>query len=204
MDFLHGLKTSLFGFTEPNLQWDKKLLSAAKELQLQFLDYGHLITSKSNLTFPTSYKLGGTCIGVNRKWATRVTGQEVDPLGQGQGQWSYIILSGRANNVMFISAYRECQKAGASVGPLISYAQQWTMSIVVGKVHPDPRKDFINDIIQFVTEQRADWHISLSILMDANILLGQEADGFQHITKTLNLTDIHRNMLGQEGPAIYL
>jgi hypothetical protein len=33
MDFLHGLQTSLFCFTEPNLQWDKTLLANAKDLQ---------------------------------------------------------------------------------------------------------------------------------------------------------------------------
>jgi hypothetical protein len=202
MDFLRGLKASLFGFTEPNLQWDKKLLATAKDIQRRFFDYGHLVTSESELKFPTSYKPGGTCIGVNGKWATRMTGQGVDP--SGQGRWSYITLSGRATDVMFISAYRVCQKAGAKVGPLTSYAQQWTMSRVAGKEKPDPRNDFINDLIQFVTEQRADRQIAISILMDANELMGRETEGIQRLANTLKLTDIHCNMLGPEGPATYI
>ena len=202
MDFLRGLNTSLFGFTEPNLQWDKKLLANAKDTQRRFFDHGYLVTSESELKFPTSYKPGGTCIGVNGKWTTRMTGQGVDP--SGQGRWSYIILSGRATDVMFISAYRVCQKAGAKVGPLTSYAQQWTMSRVAGKATPDPRKDFIDDIIQFVNEQRTDRQLAVGILMDANELLGKDPEGIQRLTDTLRLTDIHRNMLGPDGPATYI
>jgi hypothetical protein len=194
MDFLRGLKTSLFGFTEPNLQWDKKLLTTAEDIQRRFFEHGHLVTSESELTFPTSCKPGGTCIGVNGKWATRMTGQGADP--SGQGRWSYVI--------MFISACRVCQKAGAKAGPLTSYAQQWTMSRVAGKVTPDPRNDFITDLIQFVTEQRADRQIAISMLMDANELLGRETKGMQRLADTLNLTDIHRNMLGPQGPAAYV
>jgi hypothetical protein len=151
MDFLRGLKTSLFGFTEPNLRWDKKLLAHAKDIQRRFFDCGHLATSESELKFPNSYKPGGTCIGVNGKWSTRMTSQGADP--SGQGRWSHVILSGRATDVMFISAYRACQKAGAKAGPLTSYAQQWTMSRAAGKVHPDPRNDLIADLIQFVKDQ---------------------------------------------------
>jgi hypothetical protein len=126
MDFLRGLKTSLFGFTEPNLQWDGTLLAAAKQLQRSFFDHGQLVTSESSLQFPSYYKPGGTCIDINGKWATRMTGKGVDP--SGQGRWSYLILSGRATDIMFISAYRVCQTAGSRAGPLTSYAQQWTIS----------------------------------------------------------------------------
>ena len=202
MDFLYGLKTSLFAFTEPNLQWDGKLLAHAKDVQRRFFDYGHLVTSESALKFPTSYKPGGTCIGVNGPWSTRMTGQGVDP--SGQGRWSYVILSGRATDVMFISAYRVCQKASAKVGPLTSFAQQWTMSRVAGKARPDPRKDFITDLIHFVKEQRNDRQLVVSILMDANELLGNEPDGIQQLTEQLQLTDIHCNQLGPDGPATYI
>jgi hypothetical protein len=122
MDFLHGLQTSLFCFTEPNLQWDKTLLANAKDLQRRFFEQGYLVTSESTLQFPSSYKSGGTCIGVNGKWTSRMTSHGVDP--SGQGRWSYIILSGRATDVMFISTNRVCQKAGTQVGPLTAYAQQ--------------------------------------------------------------------------------
>ena len=85
MDFLQGLKTSLFGFTESTLRWDPKLLATVKDTQRRFFkEYGHLVTPESALQFPTSYKPGGTWIGINVPWSTRMTGQGgVDPLGQG-------------------------------------------------------------------------------------------------------------------------
>jgi hypothetical protein len=185
MDFLHGLHTSLFGFTEHNLQWDRVLLKEAKQLQRRFFDHGHLETFESALTFPTSYKPGGTCIGINGKWTTRMTESGTDP--SGHGRWSYVILSGRALDVMFVSAYWVCQKAGSKVGPLTSYAQQWTMSRLAGNRSPDPRNDFLTDLIQFVTDKKAGRQLAVSILLDANETLGSDADGLQRLTNTLNL-----------------
>jgi hypothetical protein len=142
MDFLSSINASLFAFSEPNLQWDSTLLHEAKTLQRRFFSHGQLVTSESDLQFPTSYKPGGTCIGVNGKWTTRITDRGVDPTGQ--GRWSYVTISGRdAPDIMFISAYRVCQRAGSKAGPLTAYAQQWTMSYVAGNKNPDPRKDFI-------------------------------------------------------------
>ena len=79
------------------------------------------------------------------------------------------------------------------------------MSRVAGKERPDPRNDFITDIIQFVKEQRTDCQLAVSILMDANELLSTEPDGIQKLmTETLQLTEIHCNKLGSNGPATYI
>jgi hypothetical protein len=194
MDFLQGLNASLFAFTEPNLQWDKKMPQEAKQLQRRFFAHGHLVTSESQLHFPTSYEPGGTCVGVNGKWTTRIDHSRsgVDP--SGQGQWSYITISGKdAPDIMFISGHRVCQKAGSKAGPLTSYAQQWTMSHVAGNQSPDPRNDFISDLIHFVKEQRSLKPIAININLDANECMGEEAEGLQRLTSELGLTDIHGN-----------
>ena len=73
-----------------------------------------------------------------------------------------------------------------------------------GKERPDPRQDFITNLIQFVKEQRNDRQLAVSILMDANELLGTEPDGIQKLTEQLQLTDIHCNKLGPNGPATYI
>jgi hypothetical protein len=200
MDFLCALNTSLFAFTEPNLQWDRTLLKEAQDTQRQFFTHGQLITSESDLQFPTSYKPGGTCIGVNGKWTTRVTNRGVDP--SRQGRWSYVTIGGiydqwqRCPDVMFISAYRVCQKAGSKAGPLTSYAQQWTMSHVDGNPTPDPRNDFISDLIHFDKDQRRLKPMAININLDANEPMGDEANGLQRLTTELGLTDIHGTHLG--------
>ena len=51
--------------------------------------------------------------------------------------------------------------------------------------------------VQFIKEQCTDRQFTLSILMDANELLGTKPEGIQKFTKTLQLTDIHpSSMLG--------
>jgi hypothetical protein len=154
MDFLQGLQVSLFEFCKPNLQWTGALLREAKNTQQCFFSHRHLVTSKSTLQFPTPFKPGGTCIGVNGKWVMRVTADSGVDL-TGQGHWSYIILSGcNAPDIMLVSAYRVCQQAGSQVGPLTSYAQQSTMTRTMGNKNPNPPPAFITDIIQFINEHR--------------------------------------------------
>lgn len=128
-----------------------KATSGGQRLQWRFFSYGRLAISESQLQFPTSYIPGGTCIGVNDKWTTRVIEQGADP--SGQGRWSYVKIGGQAIDVMLISAYRVCQKAGATVGPLTAYLQQWTMSREEGNQNPDPRHNVITDLLQFIREQ---------------------------------------------------
>jgi hypothetical protein len=204
MDFIRGLKVSLFAFTEPNLQWDRMLQRTAQDLQRRFFQQGKLNISESTLQFSTSFKPGGTCIGINGKWSTRVVEYGIDP--SGQGRWSYITLSGRnSQDVLFILAYRVRQKVGTKSGPLTAYAQQWTMSRVLGIKNPDPLQDFVTDIIRFVKAQQSKIPLAVSIFIDANEQLGDKVEGLQRITQELDLTDVHRNKLGTEkSPATHL
>jgi hypothetical protein len=203
MDFLCGLNASLFAFTEPNLQWEGTLRHKVKTLQHRFFSPSQLVTSESDLQFPTSYKPGGNCISVNGKWTTHITNRGVDPTGQ--GHWSYVTTSGRdAPAIMFISAYHVCQKAGSKAGPLTSYVQQWTMSHITGNKKPDPRKDFIVDLIYRVKEKRSIKPLAININLDANERIGDKADGLQRLTAELGHTDIHGNKLGaQNTPPTY-
>ena len=121
-----------------------------------------------------------------------------------QGRWSYVTISGRdAPNILFISAYRVCQKARSKAGPLTSYAQQWTMSHIAGNPNPDPRNDFISDLIQFVQEKRRLTPLAVNITLDANEHMGEEATGLQRLTTILGLTGVHGNKLGDKAPATY-
>lgn len=93
---------------------------------------------------------------------------------------------------------------GTKVGLLTSYTQQLMMSRVAGNAQPDPRNDLITDLEQFVKEQCNNRTLAVSIFIDANKMLGDEANGLQRLTASLNLTDAYDTLLGDESPASYL
>jgi hypothetical protein len=78
------------------------------------------------------------------------------------------------------------------------------MSHVAGNPKPDPRKNFITDLIQFVKEQRSIKPLAINVNLDANERMGEEADGLQKLTAELGLTDIQGNNLGtHNAPATH-
>ena len=88
MDFLLSLRVSLFAFTEPNLHWDRTMLHEAKTIQRRFFSQGQLITSESQLNFPSHYKPGGTCVGINGNGPRASSTQELTPLAKADGPTS--------------------------------------------------------------------------------------------------------------------
>ena len=79
------------------------------------------------------------------------------------------------------------------------------MSHVAGNPTPDPRNDFIQDLIQFVKDQRKLKPLAININLDANESMGDEAAGLQRLTTELGLTDVHGNQLNAEtAPATYI
>jgi hypothetical protein len=59
------------------------------------------------------------------------------------------------------------------------YAQQWTMSHVTGNKKPDPRQDFITDLIQLVKNKQSIQTMAININLDVNKQMGDEANGLQ-------------------------
>ena len=78
------------------------------------------------------------------------------------------------------------------------------MSRIAGNPQPDPRQDFLRDLVQFVVDKRSQRPMSVGIFLDANEQLGTEIAGLQTLTATLSLKDVHANLLGNDGPATYL
>jgi hypothetical protein len=54
-----------------------------------------------------------------------------------------------------------------------------------------------------LSQQRNNRTLGVGICLNANTLLGDEAEGLQRLTANLGLTDAHGNLLGDEAPATF-
>jgi hypothetical protein len=106
------------------------------------------------------------------------------------GRWSgtqYQLGNGYYLNV--ISAYRVCKQTVNTSNSLSTYTQQHFLLKNKGIENPNPREQFIDDIIsQFQEECKSVKHMVMFAL-DANEALGENASGIIRMCSTLGLVD---------------
>jgi hypothetical protein len=57
------------------------------------------------------------------------------------------------------------------------------------KTSPDPRKQFVTDLIQFINAKQASDH-EIFLNLDANEVLGEESEGIAKIMRECNMVDL--------------
>ena len=91
----------------------------------------------------STWKPGGTLLGVAGRWASRVMNQGSDPLGR----WSWMELRGKAGMVLRVySAYRVCQEKVENAGVLTACHQQYRALVKAKHKIVSPRQAFLADL----------------------------------------------------------
>jgi len=141
----------------------------------------------------SNYLPGGTLTAALGWWTAQVTGSGTDT--SGLGRWSHLILQG-SNNISYIivSGYQVGPKP-PQLGANTAYNQQFHSLLAKGHKNPQPRQQFIDDLIQQVKTWRAGNHEVL-LCLDANkdVENLSPIKDLGQLIADMDLTDIHENL----------
>jgi hypothetical protein len=112
--------------------------------------------------------------------------KDTDP--SGMGRWSYQTLVGKKNTkITIITGYRCVPNASTD-------SSAWTQQRIFmrdrqSKTSPDPRKQFVIDLIKFINAKQASDH-EIILNLDANEVLGKESQGIAKIMRECDMVDL--------------
>jgi len=186
---------------EPNLNWTDDIQKQIYRLFQKAFMHAKISTSNSTQSNNGSYQPGGTFIATLGCYAARVTLTGTNTAGM--GRWTYHELIGKNNKrYIIITAYRVGNQ-WPTIGTNMAYTQQYNVLIEQNVLNPNPRKQFVTDIINFV--QR--WQTTHDILLclDTNDNTSESRDkGIERILDETALIDLHNNWHpGLHPPAMH-
>ena len=159
------------------------------DLSRQRKIWKHSATSFSTIDMESSsdYMTGGTLTATVDKWSSRVFKKDADP--SGMGRWSYQTLVGKQNTkVTIITGYR-------CIRNISGESSAWNQQAIFLKDRksvrsPNPRKQFIKDLTDFINQKRALNH-EIILNLDANEVVGEDSQGISKLMSDCNLSDLH-------------
>jgi len=188
---LHDFSVGVACLQETNTQWTPPLLNRVWQIFHQLpTQQAALATSSSKDVTLGNYQPGGTCTVVLGKWTSciRFTNQD----SRGLGRWSYIEFEGRnAHQIIIMTAYQSCSQP-TQLGLITFHNQQYRLLLEAGQSWPDPRLQFLDDLI----DQVHTWHHqqkAVLICMDANddVTWLNPKKGIGWILAKMDLLDLH-------------
>ncbi len=186
---------------EPNLNWTDNLRQPIYRLFQKAFMHAKITTSSSTHSNGGSYQPGGTFLATLGCYAARVVSTGTDTTGM--GRWAYHELIGKnTKRYIIITAYRVGTQR-PTIGTNTACTQQYNILLEHGVLAPNPREQFVTDIITFV--QR--WQTTHEILLclDANDNTTESRDkGIERILDETALIDLHHHRHpGLQPPATH-
>ena len=159
-----------------------------------------VIMASSEISYDSPTKPGGTLLLSQG----HITGRIVSTSADDMGRWCTSTYSGKDNKfVTVISAYQVCKgsptantTAGGATQKHKTITQQYTMMVKRG-INParHPRKQFILDLTNLVTQLRAENH-SIILMGDFNEEYDSEPDSLPRVAAAGGLVDLMQERLG--------
>jgi len=185
---LRTMNASIFCAQETNTAWTPPALQAFQHQCRTTYPYHKLAVSSSQEKNEGWFQPGGTATVALDAWANRVIGWGSNEL---LGRWSYLELVGQHDKrVIIASAYRVCpQEYDPTTNT--STAQQTRLLQQKGETHPNPRQQFITDLITQIKSWRQQQKEVL-ICMDANEDVSTPNTQISRIFHETDLVDVHQ------------
>jgi len=197
---LQQINASAFLAQETNTAWKPSTTLAIHAQCHRVQRHFKLATSSSQDSNEGRFQPGGTLALVWGKWASRVIGWGHDEL---LGRWSYLEFVGqRGMRLIIVSAYRVCPQPFDAT-TTTSTVQQTRLLLRQGVSNPNPRKQFISDLILQVREWRSQ-NKEVLIGLDANENTDSPNAHIAKLFDDTDLIDLHQHRFpAQPKPATH-
>jgi len=188
---LHNYSVGIACLQETNTQWTPPLINRVWQVFQQLpKQMAKLATSSSKDVILGNYQPGGTCTVSLGCWTTRARLADQDY--HGLGCWSYIKFEGRdAHRNIFASGYRSCNQP-TRLGSRTYHDQQYCLLLAASHTRPNPRLQFLDDIIQQIQTWR---HQKKAVLLcmdtNDNVTRVDPKKGLGRLFAETDLVDLH-------------
>jgi len=205
IDAMAELQASVVCLQETNICWKLDIHHRIRQIiQDTNLQTSHINTSHTNeYNKFTTYQPGGTFIATFGPWVSHIHQSGND--ASGMGRWSYLEFQGRSDQQIIIaSGYRACPQ-NPRLGSMTYYDQQYRILLAAGHSLPDPREQFVTDLIAQVNIWRKQGAAVL-LCMDVNesVIKTSEKSGIGRLLTETDLIDLqHYRFPHQPRPPTY-
>ena len=160
--------------------------------------YCNLVSSSSIAPITQYTKPGGNMMGLTGPLVSRMRRRIEDKYGR----WCGFVLLGKDNReILVLTAYNVPQDTPAGDDTL--HAQQTSLYLLDGEVDPNPRKNFIRDLLTVITTAKEE-HQDIILMGDFNEVVGDDPKMMAKILVAGNLTDVHAHKHGHANIATYI
>ena len=160
--------------------------------------YCNLVSSSSIAPITNYTKLGGNMMGISGPLVSQIRRRIEDKYGH----WCGFVLLGKDNREILVHiAYNVPQDTPAGDDKL--HSQQTSLYLLDGEVGPNPRKNFIRDLVTLITTAKRD-NQDIILMGDFNEVVGDDPKMMTKILVAGNLTDVHTHKNGHANIAAYI
>jgi len=146
---LSDCEADAIALQETNVSWNKIHKQQVRQILKKPTGLTIIATSSSTEVSTQTHQHGGTLQGLVGSWVTRAVTSGKD--NTGLGRWSFIEMQGRANQCYIIlSGYRVGKNQQIDMGSNNTFNQQYRLLHQQGQQNPEPRTQFIDDLIRQV------------------------------------------------------
>jgi len=186
---LQNSNASIFLVQETNTAWKPPATSSIHAQCSRVHRHVKLATSSSQDNTEVKHHPGGTLTAALGKWASRVIDSGSD---HELGRWSYLELVGKKGMRLIVaSAYRVCPQPFDATAMTVT-AQQTRLLLQRGVQNPNPRQQFISDLIQQIKQWRQQ-NKEVLIGMDANENIDDPNSHIARLFDETDLIDLHHH-----------
>lgn len=207
LKYMQSKECEIFGSAETCTNWKdditrKKFNKIAQE---QFGFTNRIIHSQNKFNIhnrtatvsKSNYQPGGTMQIVTDHWASRIIEEFHDP--RQMGRWCGQKLRTNKNTTLtIITAYRPCRHQSSNSSTSKATSSQQIVMLKEQGIELEPRKVFVNDLIELINTQENIPNNHVIVMMDANESLDEKSSDIHRLIRDTTLIDAFTHSTGIE------